>query len=355
LKKDTLKVREEIQSIRYCMLIRGCSIRIKKYEGEKNYSEDILKTFEKFNEGPSTGNFRDIPKEQYASHIEEGILSILSRLFPEPFDALDRYCTHHACFFDATILHFAMDVQFYISFLNYLAPLREKKLPFCYPEITTESKEIHASGFFDIVLAQKLTEEGKSVVLNDFYLSSQERSMVISGPNQGGKTTFARSFAQIHYLASLGLPVPGRQARLFLPDRIFTHFEREEKVENFSGKLQEELIRMQQIFEKATDRSIIIINEIFSFTSLADALVIGKRIMRRITNLGCLCVCVTFLEELSRLNDTTVSMVSTVNPEKPEERTFTIIRKTADGLAYAISIARKHELTYEQIRKRLHQ
>jgi DNA mismatch repair ATPase MutS len=254
---------------------------------------------------------------------------------------------------NSVIERFDQEIQFYISFVDYAAIFRAEGLEFCLPVVSDCDKETYADEVFDPALAFKLIGQGMQTIQNSFHLEGPERIIVVSGPNQGGKTTFARTFGQLHYLASLGCPVPGSNVRLFLFDRLFTHFEKVEKIENLHGKLQDDLLRIHSRLAQASPNSIVIMNEIFSSTTLQDAIFLGERVMGELIKLDLIGVCVTFIDEFASLGEKVVSMASTVIPENPAERTFKIIRKPADGLAYAIAIAEKYGLTYASLKERL--
>jgi DNA mismatch repair ATPase MutS len=350
---ETKKLRDDLSSIKYCILIKDNCVKVSKYESEIDYSSEVEKTFEKFKQGAAEDHRAKLPIGSGMNHVEAQILDLVAKLYPDIFLNLDNYCVKHSNYLNETINVFDREIQFYVAYLEYVEVLKRSGLKFCYPQISNQSKEIYDYECFDLALAHKLIAENLSIICNDFYLKDNERIFVVSGPNQGGKTTFARTFGQLHYLASLGCPVPGREARLFLFDNIFTHFEKEENIKNLRGKLQDDLVRIHNILNRATSDSIIIMNEIFTSTTLKDAFFLGEMIMERIIQLDLLGVCVTFIDEWASLSEKTVSMVSTVVPENPILRTYKIERRPADGLSYAISIAEKHRLTYHCLRERI--
>jgi len=350
---ETQTLKADLSGVGYCLHIKGSRIKVNLYGSEPDYSAEVLQAFEKFKQG-SVKEYRfDFSSDPEMNHVEAAILDRVALRYPEIFSSLDRYCLRHRDYLDATIGGYDREVQFYVACLEHIERFKSAGRLFCYPTVTDRSKEVYGHEVFDLALANNLLRKSAPVVTNDFYLKDPERIVVVSGANQGGKTTFARTIGQLHYLASIGCPVPGREARLFLFDRLFTHFEREEDLRNLSGKLEDDLLRIHEILERATPNCILIMNESFSSTTLNDALFLGKQVMQRIIRSDMFCVSVTFLDELASLSETTVSMVSTVDLEDPALRTFKIVRRPADGLAYAVAIAEKYRLTYESVKERI--
>jgi DNA mismatch repair protein MutS len=353
LAAETDKLKTDLSTVNYSLLVRGDKITVEKYENTRDYSTVVQSTFARFKQGAVKDHLAKFSDGLDMNHVEASVLGFVAKLYPEIFSYLDHYVERNEHFIDPTIGRFDREIQFYLSYLEHIAVLRGHGLRFCYPEVSDSKKNVRSRDGFDLALAHQLTAGKAAVVCNDFYLAGSERILVVSGPNQGGKTTIARTFGQLHYLASLGYPVPGTQAELFLFDRLLTHFERAENITTLRGKLEDDLVRIRHILDQASPSSIIIMNEIFNSTTLRDAVFLGRKALGRIMKLDALAVCVTFIDELASLGDKTVSMVSTVVPENPAVRTFKIVRLPADGLAYALSIAAKYRLTYVGMRERV--
>lgn len=346
-------IQAAIDELRYNALIQGGKVSVAAYDDEPDLESAVLATFERFRQGAVNDyrvTFRDSDE---LDHVQAWILDQVVLLYPGPFRQLVGFADETHDFLDPRLIRFTEEVPFFLTYLDLLRPLQEAGLPVSSPEVSATSHELSAPESWDLVLAAGLVSNHREVVTNDLTLTGDERILVVSGPNQGGKTTTARTFGQLHHLAAMGCPVPGRSVRLPLVDRVLTLFEREEQLDSLEGRLGTEIDRMHDLLEQATGRSAIVLNEVFSSTTLQDARILTREVLERVSALDAVAICVTFIDELSRLDAKTVSMTSTVDPDDPAVRTFKVERRAADGRAYVQALAAKHGLTGEQIAHRL--
>ncbi len=352
LSSEAAKLKSELSSIRYCVLLRNSGVTVSSYDEEPDYSNAVEETFRKF-QSRDAGHRAVKRSAQEMNHVQAQVLDGLALLYPDIFWELSEFYSAHRDYPDAKVIRFDREVQFYVAYLAFIEKLRRTGLSFSRPRLSKTSKEVQCRNGFDLALAQKLIDRRMKVVPNDFCLSGTERILVITGPNQGGKMTFARMFGQMHYLANLGCPVPGTDVRLFVFDHLFTHFERHEDMKNLRGKLQDDLVRVRHILNAATPDSLIVMNEMFSSTTIKDAVYLSSKVMDRVSKLDALCVWVTFLDEFASFNEKAVSMVGMVDPANPAVRTYKLERKAADGLAYALAIALKYRVTFDCLKERI--
>jgi DNA mismatch repair protein MutS len=348
LAADAERVQTDLDAVTFTVRIQGSRVTVDTDRREPDLTDEVAATFARYRTEPLPSAPPPAP-DAGVDQVTARVLTVVAELFPEPFAALAAFARDHQQPVDPLVADLARDVPFYLAYHAHRERLRAAGLPFAYPELVGPADACGAEGAYDLAVARKLVADGQPVVTNDWSLTPPERLLVVTGANQGGKTTFARAFGQVHHLASLGLPVPARSARIGLHDRVLTHFDRQEQVTSLHGKLEDELLRVRDVLEHATSDSVLLLNETFSSTTLQDARELGTAVLCELERRGLRAVFVTFVDELTEVGAATVSMVAGVRDDDPTARTFRVERRPPDGLAHAVALAERYGLTYQAL------
>jgi DNA mismatch repair ATPase MutS len=126
------------------------------------------------------------------------------------------------------------------------------------------------------------------------------RLIVVTGANQGGKSTFLRSVGLAHVMASAGLFVGAEAFRADHHSGYFTHYRREEDAGLRHGKFDEELARMSTLADALAPGALVLFNESFASTDAREGSEIGTQIVRALLDAGVTVVFVTHLYPFAR-------------------------------------------------------
>lgn len=192
--------------------------------------------------------------------------------------------------------HLRAELGFYIGCLNLRERLLAKAVPVCVPEpVAANESLLHARGLYDLSLTLGMADP---VVRNDVR-ADNDRLVIITGANRGGKTTFLRSVGLAQLLMQCGAFVPAEKYRAGVCKGIFTHFKRGEDAAMRSGKLDEELTRMSAIVDRLIPGSLVLLNESFASTNEREGSEIARQIVRALLERGVKVMYVTHLFDLA--------------------------------------------------------
>ena len=284
------------------------------------------------------------------SDLEIECLKVLSAKRPKLFAALKTIAEKYQEFGEEFCFRFLREIPYYLSFRAFQIEMEEKGRYFCTPK-TNPDQRMEARELYDLALSIVALREGRRIVGNDVYYEAGESFFVLTGPNQGGKTTFARSLGQLIFFTKMGFDVPARSANVHYFRNILTHFSVEESIETGRGKLKEELLRMAPMMEDYEENAFVVINELFTTAATYDAQIMGKKVLEHFIGQKCQGIYVTHLKELTQAHPQVVSLRAMLNEEKLQ--TFRIERSEAEETACAANQVNKYRLTYEQLKERL--
>ncbi len=224
------------------------------------------------------------------------------------------------------------------------------------PEIRpSEEKEFSAIGLYNPRVALMIDDE---IVTNDFEFDDNARIYVLTGPNRGGKSVITVAVGAAQAMCQLGLPVPAASARISVADGIFTHFPEGADDTIDKGRLGEECARLREIFDSATENSMILLDESLSSTGAYEATYIASEILSGFAAEGCRGIFSTHLHDLAasvfEINNRSrahggIAVDTLVAGIEEGKRSFKIYRAKPDGKSYAKDIADKYGLSFESL------
>ena len=139
---------------------------------------------------------------------------------------------------------------------------RQRGIDICLPEILPmEQRSAQVIAARNPLIESGNGEAAAEIVANDLIRSGEQNLVLITGANNGGKTTYIKTAGLIQLLGQKGLYVPARQARLSEVDAIFSHFVAPDDIGRGEGRYRNELRRMRTILERATPYSLVILDE----------------------------------------------------------------------------------------------
>ena len=189
-------------------------------------------------------------------------------------------------FFDQ--LHF--QTAFYLGVINIRSHLQCHHIDYCFPEVGQKT-DLKYDDLKEVVMN---LEQGGEVVGNSGNLNGKQL-VVITGANQGGKSTFLRSIGIAQMMFQCGLFVAAKSYRSGLYSSVFAHFTRREDSAMNSGRLDEELRRMDQIVSNLGDDALLLLNESFATTTEKEGSAIAYDIVRALKEEGVSIFTVTHL------------------------------------------------------------
>ena len=319
---------------------------------------------------------RAIGKTHSLYNENGGVNDLEAPLFRELKEINSEYISHldtaiRAYFKKSTedILTFESQMSFYIGAKRIVEAVRARGLDMCRPKyLPMEDRKMNAKGIFDLsfyiqmVGSDPMGSLKDKIITNECRFDDDGRFFVLTGANNGGKTTYTRAVGIIQVFAQAGIYVPCSECEISPVDYIYTHFPKEEEVGLNTSRFTQECKQFKETVDTATRHSLLLLNESIQSTTPTECVYIATELTKIFRCVGVRGIYATHLLELAksldRLNEEVegdtklVSIVTTVDRTADNRRLYRIERAEPQEFGYARTIYEKFGVSFEEVKRR---
>lgn len=258
-------------------------------------------------------------------------------------------------------------LDLYLGMIDMITLCENSGLKMCRPVITEGATRI--KGLFDPIYFREARtynlhakeKDKKPVVTNDITFGEDADFYILTGANNGGKTTFVRAVGLCFAMAQAGLYVPAESCELCPTDYIYTHFPKEEQTGINASRFTTEIKQFRTISDTVTERSLLFMNESIQSTTPKECVDIAAEMVKIFTSIGTRGIFATHLLELAdkvgELNAQGVrsrlESLIVLTDEQTGERKYKVVRGRPSQQSFAKDILNEFGISFEEISKRL--
>ena len=311
----------------------------------------------------------EVTKDRIVNTVDESLFRELSYLTDRYVDKMDDVLKQYQKIGFRDMLGINYQLEFYLGAVQLIEVAKSSGLTMSRPKILPagERKAV-MTGLFDMVYFSECrlwnlkVKEKKSVVANDISFDEAARMFILTGANNGGKTTFVRAIGICQVLAQAGLYVPCESCEISLADFVYTHFPKEEQVGIDASKFTTEIKEFKTISDTITPSSLLLMNESIQSTTPNECIEVSKELLKIFCIIGVRGILATHIVDLAELIDDInaeegiasriESLVVTVD-EATGKRLYKVEKGVPAMTGYASHILTQFGIDSDEILKRI--
>lgn len=331
--------------------------------GSKNNDHKVMRDLHERFDDPQSAK-----REEIVNNLDRALFAELDKVTKKYVNSIDDILNEYRAigFEDMYAIEYQLD--FYSGAVMMIENVRSKGLEMCRPTLLPKvQRKADIKGLFDPIYFKEANvwnlsnKPQKQVVTNDITFDENAGFYLLTGANNGGKTTFVRAVGICQVMAQAGLYVPASSCEISLVDCIYTHFPKEEQVGIDASRFTTEVKEFKAISDCITNHSLLLMNESIQSTTPQECTDIAAQLMRIFCIIGVRGIFATHLTPLAKaaleldsdpkLNTRAESITVTVD-EATGERRYKIKKGLPGANSYASTIFEKYGLDIKALEKK---